>query len=44
MSKEYFYQSDYEEAFVNLLQQNGWEYSFGDSVVNKEQCKTMKCK
>ena len=27
-----FYESDYEEAFVDLLQQNGWEYTFGDDL------------
>lgn len=32
MAKGKFYESDYEEAFVDLLQQNGWEYTFGDDL------------
>lgn len=32
MSRGKFYESDYEEAFVDLLQQNGWEYTFGDDL------------
>ena len=32
MAKGKFYESDYEEAFIDLLQQNGWEYTFGDDL------------
>ena len=32
MAKGKFYESDYEEAFVDLLQQVGWEYTFGDNL------------
>lgn len=32
MARGKFYESDYEEAFVDLLQQNGWEYTFGDDL------------
>lgn len=32
MAKGKFYESDYEEAFVDLLQQNGWEYTYGDDL------------
>lgn len=32
MAKGKFYESDYEEAFVDLLLQNGWEYTFGDDL------------
>lgn len=32
MAKGKFYESDYEEAFVDLLHQNGWEYTFGDDL------------
>ena len=32
MAKGKFYESVYEEAFVDLLQQNGWEYTFGDDL------------
>ena len=31
-TKGKFYESDYEEAFVELLQKNGWEYTFGDEL------------
>ena len=32
MANGKFYESDYEEAFIALLQQNGWEYTFGDDL------------
>lgn len=32
MAKGKFYESDYEEAFVDLLQQNNWKYTFGDDL------------
>lgn len=32
MPKAKFYESDYEEAFITLLQQNGWQYTFGDNL------------
>ncbi len=39
MTKGKFYESDYEEAFVDLLQQNGWEYTFGDDLHRQyDQC------
>jgi len=39
MAKGKFYESDYEEAFVDLLQQNGWEYTFGDDLHRQyDQC------
>ena len=30
-----FYESDYEQAFVELLQQNGWDYTFGEDLHRK---------
>ena len=30
-----FYESDYEQAFVELLQQNGWDYTFGENLHRK---------
>ena len=30
-----FYESDYEEAFVELLRLNGWEYTFGEDLHRK---------
>lgn len=39
MAKGKFYESDYEEAFIDLLQQNGWEYTFGDDLHRQyDQC------
>ena len=31
MTGKYF-ESDYEEAFIDLLQQEGWEYSYGEEI------------
>lgn len=31
MTGKYF-ESDYEEAFIDLLQQEGWEYSYGEDI------------
>ena len=30
-----YYESDYEQAFVELLQQNGWDYTFGEDLHRK---------
>lgn len=32
MAKGKFFESDYEEAFVDLLEQSGWEYTYGDDL------------
>lgn len=29
-----YYESDYEEAFVQLLQSEGWQYTYGENLVN----------
>lgn len=35
VNKGKYYESDYEEAFVLLMQENGWTYSFGEEVNRK---------
>lgn len=35
MAKGKFYESDYEEVFVDLLQQIGWEYTFDDDLLRQ---------
>lgn len=30
-----YYESDYEEAFVDLLRQSGWDYTFGENLHRK---------
>lgn len=32
MAKGKFYESDYEEALIDLLQEQGWEYTHGDNI------------
>lgn len=32
MANGKFYESDYEDAFISLLQEEGWDYSFGDDL------------
>ena len=38
MSGKYF-ESDYEEALIDLLIQQGWEYTYGGGISrNSEKC------
>ena len=32
-----FYESDYEEALIDLLQEQGWEYTYGKSIVRNNR-------
>ena len=34
-NKGKYYESDYEEAFVLLMQENGWTYTFGEDIQRK---------
>jgi len=37
MKKGKFFESDYEEALIDLLVQQGWEYSYGENIHRKNR-------
>ncbi|MBT6034685.1 MAG: type I restriction endonuclease subunit R, partial [Candidatus Jacksonbacteria bacterium] len=37
MKKGKFYESDYEEALINLLEQQGWTYTYGGNIARNNR-------